>query len=203
MLMSDLAVRDLEGRRESLFDSVRRMLISVFGRSSDHHLPAAVARRQAQPLRSMPGARHAKAPVRPVLRAVNESPTASPGDKRWARHPQLRAHQTNTATIDYRNRSARLDAERAVLLARGGRLAEALEAFTSAASDATIDLGDLPGFWDLPRNGMMTAVRAYERADRLRDAAALEARIRHLLRPRVLKPVRGRERPDRLTASGD
>ncbi len=97
-------------------------------------------------------------------------------------------------------RSARLKAERGLLLAHGGRLVEAVEAFSAAATDPSIDFGELPGFWDLPRNGMLTAVRAYERAGRLRDAGALDARIRHLLKPRALRPVPVRS--ERLRASG-
>jgi hypothetical protein len=81
-------------------------------------------------------------------------------------------------------------------------LTEATEAFAIAAQDEAIDFGALPGFWDLPRNGMLAAVKAYERVDRLRDAAALEARIRHLYRPRALKSIPA-PRPGRITASGD
>ncbi|HYH12201.1 MAG TPA: hypothetical protein VD789_07580, partial [Thermomicrobiales bacterium] len=198
---TDLAVRDLEGRRESLVGSVRRLLVSIFGRSSDHHLPEAVARRQRPTLRSVPGMGHPpRSAVRPVA-PVTANGGSDAAVKRWQRHPQLRVSQSAPPT--HGSRSARLEAERGMILARGGKLAEAEVAFTTAASDANIDLSELPGFWDLPRNAMMTAVRAYERVDRLRDAATLEARMRHMLRPRALKLARPAARQDRLTASGD
>ena len=203
MLMTDLAVRDLEGRRDSFVDHCRRVLISMFGRSSDHHLPRAVTRRQPHTLRSIPSVQHpARQPMR-VIASANSAGALSDTDKRWQRHPQLRSQQSVRASISGGERSARLEAERALILARGGKLAEAVEAFHTAAKDPAVDLSSLPGFWDMPRSSMMTAVRAYEQADRLRDAAALEARIRHLMRPRALRPVPSAARPSRMTASGD
>lgn len=203
MLMTDLAVRDLEGRRESFMGSVRRLLVAIFGRSSDHGLPDELVHRETPVLRPVPPPdQPARAHVQAIKHVPQTRQSASPA-LRWQRHPQLRASRASRPVFDTRQRSARLEAERAMLLARSGKLAEAEEAFTTAARDLEIDLGALPGFWDLPRSAMMTAVRAYEHADRLRDAAALEARIRHLLRPRPLKPVRPARRPDQLTASGD
>ena len=200
MLMTDLAVRDLEGRHDSMVNAIRRMLVSLFGRTSDHHLPDAVTRRQPQSLHSTsaPGFQPSK-PLR-VVQPATAPALDTDSDQRWQRHPQLRSRQTKSATSGSGQRSARLEAERAMILARGGKLAEAIDAFTTAAADPDVDLSALPGFWDLPRNGMLTAVKAYERVNRLRDASALEARIRHLLKPRALKPI---STGGRLTASGD
>jgi hypothetical protein len=91
-----------------------------------------------------------------------------------------------------------------MILARGGKEDAAFEAFNTAAEDPAIDFGTLAGFWDLPRPSMMCAVRAYERVGRVRDAAALEARVRHTFRPRSIRTAQ--QRPtvsDRATASGD
>lgn len=198
--MTDLAVRDLEMQSETLLDRCRKMFVSVFGRSSDHQLPVEIASHARPALRALP----ATPPTRRELRVIEteEMPAAHAPEKRWQRHPQLRARQAEAAPMPGSERAARLAAERGVLLARGRKLIEAVDEFTVAARDEAIDLAALPGFWDLPRNGMLAAVQAYERVERLRDAAALEARIRHLYRPRALKPIPV-ARPNRMTASGD
>jgi hypothetical protein len=198
MIMTDLAVRDLQMRNETLTGRFRRVLVGVFGRSSDHQLPVEIPERTVPSLHALP----ARPAIRERLTVVEsvEQPADSP-EKRWQRHPQLRARQVEAAPLAGSNRAAHLAAERGILLARGRKLVEAVDAFTAAARDETLDLGALPGFWDLPRNGMLAAVQAYERVDRLRDAAALEARIRHLYRPRALKPMPA-PRPSRMTASG-
>lgn len=194
MLMTDLAVRDLEGRRDSVVDNCRRLLVSIFGRTSDHNLPKAVTRRQPRTLRSMSSVSTPVVTTVRVLSTTHSATTPAETDMRWQRHPQLRSQQPPRVTVSGVQRASRLEAERAMILARGGKLAEAVEAFKTAASDPAVDLCALPGFWDMPRSSMMTAVRAYEQVGRLRDAAALEARIRHLLRPRALKPAAGAAR---------
>lgn len=199
MIMTDLAVRDLEMRSETLLDRCRRALLDVFGRSSDHQLPQEVANLTRPALRAVPASPPASESLRIV--GTTEASVDAP-QKRWQRHPQLRARQAEAAPMPGTVRAARLAAERGVLLARGRKLIEAGEAFTTAAQDESVDLATLPGFWDLPRNGMLVAVQAYERVGRLRDAAALEARIRHLYRPRAIKPIPA-ARPSRMTASGD
>ncbi|HEV2128473.1 MAG TPA: hypothetical protein VGR22_07640 [Thermomicrobiales bacterium] len=197
--MTDMAVRDIEARRASLLGSLRNLLLAVFGRESDHGLPLGIKHRQDRTFGS------AMRPVdRPTPRVVQEQQLATPppsGEHRWERHPQLRSRQAGPVPTGS-TRSVRLEAERGLILARAGKLVEAVEAFTVAAGDPEIDLAALPGFWDLPRNGMLTAVRAYERAERLRDAATLEARIRHLLKPRSVRTTPA-TRPGRLAASGD
>ncbi len=200
MLMTDLAVRDLEGRRDSMLGGLRRVLVAVFGRTSDHHLPAAVAERRPPVLRSVPRPAHQPRQAQLALQATGTD-GANETDLRWQRHPQLRSRQTARPSFDGSVRSARLEAERGMILARGGKINEAIVAFTTAAGDPNVDLAALPGFWDLPRSGMSAAVRAYERTDRLRDAAALEARMRHTLKPRAVRSESGRSA--RFTASGD
>lgn len=203
MLMSDMAVRELEHGRETFFDSCRRVLLSVFGRTSNHRLPSHVRPAPASHRASRPATAHSvPLKVMPAPRANANAPDDQ-SPQPWRRHPQLRKPHQPAAAMPVSQRSARLEAERGMILARGGKLAEAVEAFTTAASDQRIDLAALPGFWDLPRQGMMSAVRAYEQTKRFRDAAALEARIRHTLRPRSIRPMPAGSTPDRMRASGD
>ena len=79
MLMTDLAVRDLEGRRDSIFEGLRRVFVAVFGRTSDHHLPVEVATRQSPVLRSVP------TPTRQASVALDPTGTegASETELRW------------------------------------------------------------------------------------------------------------------------
>jgi hypothetical protein len=90
-----------------------------------------------------------------------------------------------------------------MILARGGKFVDATAAFITAASDPKVDLTTLPGFWDLSRQGMASAVRAYEHNSRIRDAAALKARMRSTLRPRAIKPLPATASSSQMTASGD
>lgn len=205
MLMSDMAVRELVNSKESFFESCRRVFLSIFGRSSDHRLPAPVIPTHSYTIRTVrrnSGAapcvpRALPSPLAPVVAVGPESP------QQWRRHPQLRTSPQSSMVASPCRRSARLEAERGMILARGGKFPEALDAFTTAASDPHIDLTALPGFWDLSRQGMVMAVRAYERTSRIRDAAALEARIRHTLRPRAIKRTPTVAAANRITASGD
>lgn len=201
MLISDLAVRELEYGRDSFFDSCRRALLMLFGRSSDHQLPAEIAPLHPDVLHGAPRTR--EVPTVTSLRMVPTPAHESEPPHPWRRHPQLRTATQQGATLSPFRRSARLEAERGMILARGGKYADATDAFTTAAADPMIDLTALPGFWDLPRQGMMSAVRAYEATRRIRDAAALEARLRHTLRPRAIKPIPSSAQKRRLTASGD
>lgn len=199
MLMTDLAFRDLDSRRGTVIGSLRHLVLAVFGRRSDHHLPKGIAPCDSRSVRA-PASASCRPAAAPRSDQQDEgSHSGSTGDTRWARHPQLRSRQVDSV-IAGSQRASRLQAERGLLLAHGGRLVEAVEAFSVAAQDPDINLGELPGFWDLPRNGMLTAVRAYERAGRIRDAAVLDARIRHLLKPRPLRSVPVRS--ERLRASG-
>ncbi len=202
MLMSDMAVRDLEHRRETFFDSCRRAFLAIFGRSSNHRLPEQFEPIRAWSLRSVTPREGASNP--PTRVSSESSVQAALGTPQpWRRHPQLRAPLPPSEPIAPCRRSARLEAERGMILARGGKFAEATEAFIVAASDPGIELTVLPGFWDLPRQGMASAVRAYEHTRRTRDAAALEARMRQTLRPRAVTPMPAGVNQHRVTASGD
>ncbi len=201
MLLTDMAVRELEVQRDTFFDSCRRAFLSVFGRSSDHRLPRQVERTRTYTLRSLP-------PTSGVPRNANvvrsKATLQTPESQQsWRRHPQLRSAPGTTTPTMSGGRSARLEAERGMILARGGKFAEATDAFITAASDPHVDLTALPGFWDLPRQGMASAVRAYEHNRRIRDSAALAARMRSTLRPRAIKPLPAVASPNRMTASGD
>ena len=78
---------------------------------------------------------------------------------------------------------------RGLYAARAGAMDVAEEHFSRAALCPEIDLSAIPGFWQLGRSAMMTAVEAYERTGRIRDASALNARIRTMYRPRALSSV--------------
>ena len=117
---------------------------------------------------------------------------------RWRKHPQLRSGEAfePLPEVDHDVRSARAAAVRGMFAARGRRYEEAEVAFTHAASEPSIALTELPGFWALSRAGMNAAVSAYETNSRYRDAAALAARLRVVHRPRLLvslpRPITGR-----------
>ncbi|MDQ3613020.1 MAG: hypothetical protein M3412_01720 [Chloroflexota bacterium] len=201
MLMSDMAVRELENHRDTFFDSCRRAFLAVFGRCSDHRLPRQVEQRRAYTLRSVPPATVSSKTNQRTTAAVQKNAADSP--QPWRRHPQLRAAPSASPSITSGRRSARLEAERGMILARGGKFADATAAFVTAASDPKVDLTALPGFWDLSRQGMASAVRAYEHNSRIRDAAALKARMRSTLRPRAIKPLPATASSSQMTASGD
>ena len=117
---------------------------------------------------------------------------------RWRRHPQLLSQSTVSVDAEDHERSARSAAVRGLFLARSGRFDDARTAFAVAA-EASIDLTATPGFWDLPRSGMLAAAAAYEDVERFREAAALSARVRLRYRPRSMPAMpAGRRR----TASG-
>jgi hypothetical protein len=109
------------------------------------------------------------------------------GGFRWRRHPQLLNQPLSELSVD--QREARHEAVRGLYAARAGALEVAVAHFTRAARCPDLDLSEIPGFWQLNRSGMVTAVDAYEAVDRIRDASALNARIRTLYRPRALSPV--------------
>lgn len=115
---------------------------------------------------------------------------------KWRRHPQLRERDRDTgerSTHDL-NRIAAAAALRGLFLARSERLGEARAAFALAATDPSIDLTELPGFWQLSRSGMLIAAVAYEDVERFRDASALSARVRTRYRPRAVAPITALER---------
>lgn len=126
-------------------------------------------------------------PAPPASLEAVPTPPAPVSSLKWRRHEQLRHRPASTLPDE--ERVARQDAVHGLYAAHAGQLDDALTFFTRAAGCEAVDLAEVPGFWQLPRNAMLTAVDAYEATNRFRDASALGARIRKELRPRVLGPV--------------
>jgi len=122
---------------------------------------------------------------------------------RWRRHPLLRRETiADEIASEHGEPGARSAAICGLFLARSGRIDDAEAAFTRASRSASIDLAELPGFWDLPRAGMQAAVNAYEANQRYRDAAALGARLRLTYRPRLVRGAPTALRPPSGEATG-
>lgn len=120
----------------------------------------------------------------PRLRLMPE-PDAKPQQPshKWQRHPQLRAYE---APIPSAVRDGRHDAVRGLFAAREGALDVAMHHFTLAAQCEDVDITAVPGFWNLTRGQMQTAVNAYEAVGRYRDSAALDAHIATIFRPSLV-----------------
>ena len=100
------------------------------------------------------------------------------------------------APLTATERRARSAAVRGLLLARQRRFGPAEAAFAEAVRlDPALDLASVPTFWDLQRGGQEAAVRAYEEAGRIRDAAVLGARVRYTFRPRLVRTRPGPAAP--------
>ena len=141
--------------------------------------------------------------VRPALQLVKTDMEDQPeSNHKWRRHPQLRAY-TPPLTPDARE--ARRYAVRGLYAAREGALEIATDLFTQAAMCKDTDLTAIPGFWELSRGQMQTAIDAYENAERYREAAALDAQIASIYRPNIVgfepSPVTPQLR--RRTAGGE
>jgi hypothetical protein len=171
------------GSMDSWITRVARQLANLFGLGDP---PVPVPYRP----RDLTAAIHGgDTPTEPLLRIVEpeQTPIAQPPAHRWRRHPQLLAPVATDLAPD--EREARHEAVRGLFAARAGALACAEEHFTTAAQCEAIDLTAIPGFWQLERRAMSVAVDAYEAAGRIRDASALNARIRSMYRPRALSPL--------------
>ncbi len=199
MIVTDSAYRDLEARSDNLC----RRLGSVFG---------AVFRRLGQTPTSQAGrftlgqehtAHLHVIPLASTKAPAEHVPQASgAGLFRWRRHPQLlNRSEFSEPDPDDLGRGARSASVRGLFLARSGRFDDARTAFAIAAGESTLDLTAIPGFWDLSRGGMLAAVRAYEDAERFRDASALGARIRLKYRPRSISAMPDTAEP-KTSASG-
>lgn len=195
MLVTDLALRDMERETINLFGWIPAIMRRLWCHPATSRPPVApIRRRPISPVDS-----NVSGPPAPVpMRFPDSSPemTTVPADSvdarfRWRRHPQLRDRPV--ASQDRSNgvaqRDARSSAARGVRLARSERLDEARVALAKAASDETIDLTAIPGFWDLSRRAMLIACAAYDDVERFRDAAALAAHIRTTYRPRAVAPL--------------
>jgi hypothetical protein len=126
-----------------------------------------------------------------LVKSVESGPALT-GHK-WRRHSKLREYQ---AALPDDVRIARQEAVRGLCAARAGAIEVAVQHFALAARCDEVELTAVPGFWQLTRGQMQTAVEAYEQAGRYRDAAALDAHIATIFRPSLvganLQPVRPR-----------
>lgn len=176
MLMTHFAILDAGERKAGLLKRMGEQLSRLFGLADDPVLrpgPPAVETTEASP-------------TEPLLRIVEVEPDVirTATDFRWRRHPQLLNHAP--ADLPAPERDARHEAVRGLFAARAGALDCAAKHFARAAQCHDISLGDIPGFWQLDRAAMMTAVEAYEAAGRIRESSALNAQIRTMYRPRIL-----------------
>lgn len=183
MLMTHLSILDAGEPGPGLWHKVRDSLLRVFGLHGDD---APVSGEPATPSN---GKIDRDSPTEPLLRLVTvERKIIRPSEGfRWRRHPLLLRQPASDLTMD--QREARHEAVRGLYAARAGAIEVATDHFTRAAQCPEIDLSAIPGFWQLSRSAMMTAVEAYERSGRIRDASALNARLRTMYRPRALTPV--------------
>lgn len=133
--------------------------------------------------------------VHPVV-----APAPMPRQHKWQRHTQLRAY-TPPITPDVRE--ARRCAVRGIYAVREGATEVALDHFIQAARCREVDLTAVPGFWELTRGQMMVAVDAYERVERYREAASLDAQISTIFRPQLVGEDSPIVLPKRVRLSGD
>lgn len=188
MLLTSLAMVDMQTRGEPVGALVRALLDRLRGRRAPAPYPT--------PLHVV---EHIQADAPPPP-AREDEPAPARASFPWRRHPRLLTREAG-GTISLGERRARAAAVRGLFNAHCGDYEAARLAFAEAAREPAIDLDEAPGFWQLPRAGMMAAVLAYEDVDRLREAAALAAEIAHRFRPRALRQVPARQ--PRAAASGD
>lgn len=120
----------------------------------------------------------------PSLRLIpTPEPEAQHSSHKWRRHAQLRNYE---APLPEAVRDGRHDAVRGLFAARAGALDAATQHFKLAAQCEDVDITAVPGFWNLTRGQMQTAVDAYEDVGRYRDAAALDAHIASIFRPSLV-----------------
>ena len=181
MVISEPAVAGLELTRER----VQRMVAEGWARVRSHFA--------GTPSRSIAG--HPS-----VTRSATSTPDAGPriaappaGAMPAGSEPEP---DLNASSLSPTERRARASAVRGLMLARKRCYGTAREAFAEAATlDPTLDLASVPTFWELHRAGQETAVRGYEQAGRIRDAAVLAGTLRYTFRPRALPTRRGTQAP--------
>lgn len=127
-----------------------------------------------------PGPSSGESPLRLM---PSTTATKQQSSHKWRRHPQLRAYE---APLTEDVRQGRHEAVRGLFAARAGATEVATRHFTIAAQCPELDLTAVPGFWNLTRGQMQTAVNAYEAVGRYRDAAALDAQIATIFRPSLV-----------------
>lgn len=181
MLMTQVATEHAEESRPGLLQRISEQIARFFGLGDEPE--------RILPRPQLETVEQTDSPTEPILRIVPDEPVMmeEAASFRWRRHPQLLGQTSSDLHRD--EREARHDAVRGLFAARAGALECAESHFARAAECGDIDLSAIPGFWQLDRAAMMTAVDAYERAGRIRDASALNARIRTMYRPRALTPM--------------
>lgn len=183
MLMTHFAILDAGDPAPGLFHRLGHSLRRFFGLEDPEETAPPIPGGRA------PSVMRSDAPTEPILRIVRMDPEVlhPAGGLRWRRHPQLLKQSLSDLSLN--QREARHEAVRGLYAARAGALDVAVTHFTRAARCPDLDLSEIPGFWQLTRSAMNTAVEAYEAVDRIRDASALHARIRTMYRPRAISPV--------------
>ncbi|HWV24575.1 MAG TPA: hypothetical protein VNZ58_10335 [Thermomicrobiales bacterium] len=199
MIMTQIAMMDPGPGGDSIVSRCCRGIAHFFGFGEVREGPTPPGLDRAQP--DVDPGNHI-----PTLHLVSsqEPEPAALQEMKWRRHAQLREQPANS--LDTIERQARQQAVRGLYAAHAGDLDIATRHFTRAASHEKIDLSELPGFWTLSRRAMMAAVQGYEAAGRLRDASALNARIRMQFRPRAVPAVPGNVtelRPRRVSLTGN
>lgn len=184
MIMTELAMMDPGPAGSSVLARGLRAVARFFGFG---HPPIAKPTR-AYPMAPTAGL-HRQVPERPIhIVATREDTIAQTVSVfRWRRHAQLLDRPM--CHLPEEERKARHQAVQGLYAARDGALEIAEHHFTLAVAYPGIDLCEIPGFWQLSRSAMMTAVHAYDQVGRLREASALNARIRTQYRPRALSPA--------------
>ena len=184
MLMTELAMMDPGPAGRSILAQGLRAIARFFGFGNPPFTQLTYSGSTAPP------ADYHRSPTEPALRIVPaaESTIAQTVSTfRWRRHNQLLDRPMSSLPEEERN--ARHHAVRGLYAARNGALEVAERHFTLAVACPDINLCEIPGFWQLSRSAMMTAVRAYDHAGRVREASALNARIRTQYRPHALSPI--------------
>lgn len=184
MIMTEFAMMDPGPTGSSILAKCYRTLAHFFGFGdpvAPQGMPEILPTRDALPIHE------SASPVLKIVEPDVEPETRTP--HRWRRHEQLLDRPTSS--LPDQERQARHHAVRGLFAAQAGDLNAAEHHFTLAAACDEIDLGDIPGFWNLDRAAMSSAVHAYEVAGRLRDASALNATMRRRLRPRAIPPAPG------------
>jgi hypothetical protein len=183
MPMTHFAIPEAGKTKPHRFDRLTRRIARFFGLAPDPVIPS---QDEIQRVRT-----RTDEPTESFLRILESEPEEKNVPQvetfRWRRHAQLLDQKPSC--LSGNEREARHEGVRGLFAARAGALECAENHFSRAAECDDIDLSGIPGFWQLNRSAMMTAVVAYERAGRIRDASALNARIRTMYRPRSLSPV--------------
>jgi len=193
MLISQAAIFDLDSRQQTVQRRWTNLFARLLGRSRVEETAVSLhddVRPEVPALRIVTSEPVA-ADIPPNTLAQEDAPRRFP----WRRHPRLLAEQYDEHRISESERIARLAAVRGIFAAREGKLDVARHFLTEAAAHPAIAFEDVPGFWGLSQQRLVVAVDAYEAAGRLRDAAALNARIRSRYRLRAVETA-----PRELTA---